>query len=191
MSHHASGPDFSSPHGDPRLDMTDLYAFYKPGDPCKSIFILNVHPSFAVNLREPTTREPFAPGALYEIHVDNNEDAVADLCFSLRFRSSDDDTQPRDPARSRPPLSRYQLLSLTTQRLTGPANTASSRVGAVIRSSSTLTACSTTYSSAATTSLSTRTCVASLSRSQFSIGRQEGRHMGCNVCEHRSGRDSG
>jgi hypothetical protein len=25
MSHHASGPDFGFPHGDARLDMTDLY----------------------------------------------------------------------------------------------------------------------------------------------------------------------
>jgi hypothetical protein len=35
MSHHASGPDFGFPHRDARLDMTDLYAFLKPGDPCQ------------------------------------------------------------------------------------------------------------------------------------------------------------
>ena len=29
MSHHASGPDLGFPHGDARLDMTDLYAFPK------------------------------------------------------------------------------------------------------------------------------------------------------------------
>jgi len=44
MSHHASGPNFGFPRGDARLDMTDLYAFTKPGDPGKSIIILNVHP---------------------------------------------------------------------------------------------------------------------------------------------------
>lgn len=33
MSHHASGPNFGFPRGDSRLDMTDLYAFTKPGDP--------------------------------------------------------------------------------------------------------------------------------------------------------------
>ena len=43
MSHHASGPNFGFPRGDARLDMTDLYAFPKPGDPGKSILILNVH----------------------------------------------------------------------------------------------------------------------------------------------------
>jgi hypothetical protein len=30
MSHHYSGPDFGFPHGDARLDLTDLYAFPKP-----------------------------------------------------------------------------------------------------------------------------------------------------------------
>ena len=50
MSHHYSGPDFGFPHGDARLDLTDLYAFPKPGDAGKSILIMNVHPSAA---REP------------------------------------------------------------------------------------------------------------------------------------------
>jgi hypothetical protein len=83
MSHHASGPDFGFPRGDARLDMTDLYVFSKPGDVSKSIIILNVHPSFAVNPPGPTTAEPFAPGALYEIQVDTNGDAVADLNYSV------------------------------------------------------------------------------------------------------------
>jgi hypothetical protein len=30
MSHHYSGPDFGFPHGDARLDFTDLYAFPTP-----------------------------------------------------------------------------------------------------------------------------------------------------------------
>ena len=50
MSHHASGPNFGFPRGDARLDMTDLYAFTKPGDPAKSIIVLNVHPSFSLGL---------------------------------------------------------------------------------------------------------------------------------------------
>ena len=47
MSHHYSGPDFGFPRGDARLDLTDLYAFPKPGDAGKSILIMNVHPSAA------------------------------------------------------------------------------------------------------------------------------------------------
>jgi hypothetical protein len=73
--------------------MTDLYVFGKPGDASKSIVVLNVHPSFAVNPPGPTTAEPFAPGALYEIQVDTNGDAVADLNYSVQFSSSEDGTQ--------------------------------------------------------------------------------------------------
>ena len=32
MSHHYSGPNIGFPRGDARLDLTDLYAFPKPGD---------------------------------------------------------------------------------------------------------------------------------------------------------------
>lgn len=81
MSHHASGPDFGFPRGDARLDMTDLYAFPKPGSTGKSILVLNVHPSFALNPPGPTTAEPFAPGALYEFKIDTDGDAIADICY--------------------------------------------------------------------------------------------------------------
>src|ERR1700681_3283822 len=97
MSHHASGPDFGFPRGNARLDMTDLYAFSRPGNLSKSIIILNVHPSMAVNPVAPTTREPFAPGALYEIKVDTNGDAIADVCFSVQFAASQDGTQTATP----------------------------------------------------------------------------------------------
>ena len=70
MSHHYSGPDFGFPQGDARLDFTDLYAFPKPGDAGKSILIMNVHPSASENPPGPTTTEPFAPEALYEIKID-------------------------------------------------------------------------------------------------------------------------
>jgi len=93
MSHHASGPDFGFPRGDARLDMTDFYAFTKPGDSGKSILVLNVHPSVAVNPPGPTTREPFAPGALYEFKVDTDGDAIADIAYSVRFASSEDGKQ--------------------------------------------------------------------------------------------------
>jgi hypothetical protein len=85
MSHHYSGPDFSFPHGDARLDFTDLYAFPKPGDASKSILIMNVHPSAGENPPGPTTTEPFAPEALYELMIDTDGDAVADIAYRLRF----------------------------------------------------------------------------------------------------------
>jgi hypothetical protein len=93
MSHHASGPNFGFPRGDARLDMTDLFVFTKPGDPSKSIIVLNVHPSFALASPEPTTSEPFKPGALYEFKIDTNGDAVADICYSVQFASSENGKQ--------------------------------------------------------------------------------------------------
>jgi hypothetical protein len=93
MSHHASGPNFGFPRGDGRLDMTDLYAFLKPGDPAKSVIVLNVHPSFALSSPEPTTSEPFKPGALYEFKIDTNGDAVADICYSVQFASFENGKQ--------------------------------------------------------------------------------------------------
>jgi uncharacterized protein DUF4331 len=101
MSHHASGPNFGFPHGDARLDMTDLYAFSKPGDPTKSIIVLNVHPSFKLDSLEPTTTEPFVPGALYEFKIDTNGDAVADLSYGVQFASSGDGKQTATVHRNR------------------------------------------------------------------------------------------
>jgi hypothetical protein len=93
MSHHYSGPNFVFPRGDARLDFTDLFAFLKPGDPSKSILILDVHPSFDVLQSGPTTAEPFAPEALYEIKIDTDGDAIADIAYQVRVTSSEGGAQ--------------------------------------------------------------------------------------------------
>jgi hypothetical protein len=93
MSHHYSGPDYGFPHGDARLDITDLYVFPKPGDTGKSILIMNVHPAVGVNPVGPTTDEPFATQAVYEFKIDTNGDAVADIAYRVRFSSSKDGVQ--------------------------------------------------------------------------------------------------
>ncbi len=85
MTHHYSGPNFGFPRGDARLDITDLFAFPKPNDPSKSIIITNIHPSFGLNPPGPTTTEPFAPEALYELRIDTNGDMVADIAYRTRF----------------------------------------------------------------------------------------------------------
>src|SRR5690348_4257448 len=81
MSHHYSGADFGFPLGDARLDFCDLYAFPKPGDATKSIVIMDVHPSRALDPPGPTTPEPFAPEAIYELRIDTDDDAVADTAY--------------------------------------------------------------------------------------------------------------
>ena len=69
MSHHYSGPDASFPHGDTRLDLTDLYAFPKPGSAGKSILIMNVHLSSSIKPPQPTYLDPFTADALYELKI--------------------------------------------------------------------------------------------------------------------------
>src|SRR5258707_1265897 len=93
MSHHYSGPDFGFPHGDARLDFTDLYAFQKPGDASKSILIMNVHPALGVNPPGPTSADAFSPDAIYELKIDTNGDNVADIAYRVRFTPSEDGTQ--------------------------------------------------------------------------------------------------
>lgn len=89
MSHHYSGPDFAFPHADARLNFTDLFVFPKPGDGSKSILIMDVHPSVGLNPQGPTTAAPFATSALYEVMIDTDGDAAANIAYSVRFSASD------------------------------------------------------------------------------------------------------
>jgi hypothetical protein len=83
MSHHYSGPNFGFPHGDARLDLTDLYAFAKPGVGGKSILIMNVHASTSVVPPAPTAADPFAPDVIYELKIDTDGDAIADAFLQM------------------------------------------------------------------------------------------------------------
>src|ERR1700731_2802663 len=93
MSHHYSGPNLGFPHWDARLDLTDLYAFPKPRDSGKSILIMDVHPSVGYTPPGPTTAVPFATEALYELKIDTNGDAVADIAYRVRFSAAADGSQ--------------------------------------------------------------------------------------------------
>src|SRR5712692_2969993 len=79
MADHLDAPGLTSPGGDARLDITDVYAFQKPGDAAKSVLIMNVNPL------APTLAAEFHPGAVYRINVDTNGDAVAEITFSAVF----------------------------------------------------------------------------------------------------------
>jgi hypothetical protein len=70
---------------DHKADITDFYAFrsYEPGRSNNVTIILCVDPFL-----EPANGPnwfPFDPDILYEIKVDNNNDAVADITFQFRF----------------------------------------------------------------------------------------------------------
>ncbi len=79
MADHLDAPGLMSPNGDSRVDITDHYAFQKPGDDDKTILILNVNPL------APTLATTFEPGAIYEIKVDTDGDAIADINFRVTF----------------------------------------------------------------------------------------------------------
>src|SRR5438552_14417861 len=79
MADHLDAPGLTSPMSDPRTDITDVYAFQKPGDSSKSILVLNVNPL------APTLASFFNSQAIYTINIDTNGDAVADRSFRIRF----------------------------------------------------------------------------------------------------------
>jgi hypothetical protein len=87
MADHLDAPGLTSPAMDARVDITDLYAFQKPGDPSKTILILNVNPL------APTHANEFRHDALYEILVDTNGDARPDLAFRCRFTDKEEGQQ--------------------------------------------------------------------------------------------------
>jgi hypothetical protein len=88
MAHHYSGPDFSFPHGDPRVDHCDLFVFPAPEGNARSVVAIDVHPSFGINPEGPTTKEPFAPEAIYELKIDTNSDGIADVAFRTRISAT-------------------------------------------------------------------------------------------------------
>lgn len=66
-------------------DITDYFSFVSYDDPSKVTFLLNVDP-----LLEPSngpTYFPFDPNILYEIKIDNNQDAIEDITFQFRFKT--------------------------------------------------------------------------------------------------------
>src|SRR2546422_6771072 len=85
MADHLDAPGLMPPGGDPSIDITDVYAFQKPGSPRKSILMLNVNPL--------TLATSFNSKALYELKVDTNSDARADIAFKFKFSRFDDGRQ--------------------------------------------------------------------------------------------------
>src|SRR5947209_588962 len=87
MADHLDAPGLTSPMSDPRTDITDVYAFQKPGDSSKSILVLNVNPL------APTLASFFNSQAIYTINIDTDGDAVANRSFRIRFSEVVDGAQ--------------------------------------------------------------------------------------------------
>jgi uncharacterized protein DUF4331 len=75
MAHHSTIPH-------PQTDITDFFIFQNPDNPTNSILILNVNPD------APTKASTFDSEASYEIKIDTNADAVADIAFHILFSSA-------------------------------------------------------------------------------------------------------
>lgn len=72
--------------GTPGLDNTDLYAFVSPDLPDTVTMVASWQP-----FEEPNGGPnfyPFAENTAYDIHIDNNGDAKADITYRWTFRSS-------------------------------------------------------------------------------------------------------
>ncbi len=65
-------------------DITDVYAFQKPDDTDlgKSILVMNVNPLATLLANQ------FESGAVYQLLVDTNKDALADVTFEVTFSST-------------------------------------------------------------------------------------------------------
>jgi Domain of unknown function (DUF4331) len=71
---------------DPSAEISGLFAFVSYDDPAKVTLILNVAPT-----QEPghgPLYHPFDDNVLYSINIDNNNDAVADVIFQVRFTTA-------------------------------------------------------------------------------------------------------
>jgi hypothetical protein len=87
MSSHREAPEISK---DPVADNTDVYAFVSPDRPDTITLIANYIP-----LQEPAGGPnfyEFGEDVLYEIHIDNDGDALPDITYQFRF-----ETEVRNP----------------------------------------------------------------------------------------------
>ena len=72
MSNHFTGLSLGAPLGDQRLDLCDLYAFGVPGDPSRTVLILNANPN----------ADALHPDAIYRLNIDSDGDYLTDVAFS-------------------------------------------------------------------------------------------------------------
>lgn len=80
--------DSPSVQSDGRLDINDLYAFQSPTNPNNAVLVMTVNPLAGV-----LSGTAFSSAGVYEIHVDNNGDAVADKSFFIYFNAPRRGTQ--------------------------------------------------------------------------------------------------
>lgn len=114
MADHLDAPNLMPPGGDLRIDITDVYAFQKPGDSTKSILMMNVNPlARAASFRED---------AVYELKVDTNGDALAEVAFKVKFRPFSEGSQTATVRRAEGGVARGRDLTGETIFDNAPAS---------------------------------------------------------------------
>jgi len=81
---HLDAPGLTSPGGDGRLDITDIYAFQSPSTPANTVMVMNVNPG--AGALSPTT---FSSSAKYEFQVTTNGSTTTSVIYQLRFSAPD------------------------------------------------------------------------------------------------------
>ena len=82
-SSHREAPAISE---DPVADLTDVYAFVSPDNASTTTLVMNVNP-FETAAGGPNFHR-FGDDVLYEFNIDNNGDAVADVKYQFRFKTT-------------------------------------------------------------------------------------------------------
>ena len=85
MSNHFSAANLKHPGDDARLDLTDLFVFAAPGNPGRTVLIMDSNPF--------TKGNGFHPDAVYRFNIDTDGDSLADAAFSFTFSPYDNGRQ--------------------------------------------------------------------------------------------------
>ena len=91
---HLDAPGLTPPGGSVQTDITDVYAFRSPTNPKNTVLALNVNGVASAGEAAPGTDRPFAQAiplvktsspVTYNLHVDNNGDAITDVNIEVAF----------------------------------------------------------------------------------------------------------
>jgi Domain of unknown function (DUF4331) len=82
-SSHREAPAISE---DPVADLTDVYAFVSPDNAAATTLVMNVNP-FELAAGGPNFHR-FGDDVLYEFNIDNDGDAVANIKYQFRFKTT-------------------------------------------------------------------------------------------------------
>ena len=97
---HLDAPGLTPPGGSVQTDITDIYAFQSPANPQNMVLAMNVNGVASPSEAPPGLDRPFAQQiplvngsapVTYNLHVDNNGDAITDVNIAVSFGQPKED----------------------------------------------------------------------------------------------------